>query len=340
MLPTRLQLTRRQVFQAASAAALLSRCSGPPAPETSKTAEAAPKLGTDRLCFFTDEVSQNLDEAIAFAKEFGVGNVEIRDIDKTYAFMDEPAKLKEIRAKLDDNGLRVAILATPIMKCMAPGFEVAPAIKEEIDAAEGSFPIPREQQFGRSAEFLERAIEAAHILGTDLVRVFGFWRVTDPTAVHGLILEKLAELSPIAEKAGIRLALENESSCSLANCQEVMMVLPKAPANVGMLWDPLNGCTTDEKPYPDGYNLIDKSRLFHVELKDLGIDPATGEHHTVAVGDGVLPYVEIFEALARDGYKGVISMETHFSIDGSREKASRRSMQGILKALSEQGHRV
>ena len=77
-----------------------------------------------------------------------------------------------------------------------------------------------------------------------------------------------------------------------------------------------------------------------MELKDLGIDPATGEHHTVAVGDGVLPYMEIFEALARDGYKGVISMETHFSIDGSREKASRRSMQGILKALSEQGHRV
>ncbi len=333
-------LTRRQLLQSASSAALLARCGGPTPQETAKTEPAAPRLDADRLCFFTDEVSQNLDEAIAFAKEFDIHNVEIRNVDKAYAFMDEPAKLKEIRAKLDDNGLRVAILATPIMKCMVPGYEVVPSIVQEIKDSEQSFPYPTKEQYGRSVEFLNRAIEAAHILGTDLVRVFGFWRVVDPTAVHGLILEKLQELSPIAEKGGIRLALENESSCSLANCQEVMMVLPKAPANVGMLWDPLNGTTTDEKPYPDGYNLIDKSRLFHVELKDLGIDPATGEHHTVAVGDGVLPYTEIFEALARDGYQGVISMETHFSIDGSREKASRRSMQGIVKALAAQGHRV
>ena len=132
--------------------------------------------------------------------------------------------------------------------------------------------------------------------------------------------------------------MENETACSLANCREAMMVLPKAPANVGLLWDPMNGTTTEEKPYPDGYDLLDKSRLFHVELKDVEIDPATGERHTVAVGDGVIPYAQIFKALASDGYKGVISMETHFSIDGSREKASRRSMQGIFKALEEQGH--
>jgi L-ribulose-5-phosphate 3-epimerase len=329
--------TRRRLLQTASAAALLSRCGDPSPQETAKTEDSGPRLTADRLCFFTDEVSQNLDEAIAFAKEFGIGNVEIRNVDNKYAFLDEPAKLKEIRAKLDDNGLRLAILATPIMKCMVPGYEVSPEIMREIDMAEESFPIPREQQFARTVKFLEKAITAAQILGTDLIRVFGFWRIPDPTAVHGAILEKLEELAPIAEKAGMRLALENESSCNIANCQEEMMVLPKAPADVGMLWDPLNGTTTDEKPYPDGYDLIDKSRLWHVELKDLQIDPATGEHKTVAVGDGVLPYTQIFESLARDGYKGVISMETHFSLDGSREAASRRSMQGILQALAEQG---
>lgn len=330
-------LTRRRLLQTAAAAALLPGSDGAAPQETVKAEDSSPRLAADRLCFFTDEVSQDLDKAIAFAKEFGIGKVEIRNVENTYAFLYEPAKLKEIRAKLSDNGLQVAILATPVMKCMVPGYEVAPEILREIDLAEKTFPIPREQQFPRTVEFLEKAIAAAQILGTDLVRVFTFWRIPDPTAVHGLILEKLAELVPIAEKAGIRLAMENEAACNLADCREAMTVLPKAPANVGMLWDPMNGASTGETPYPDGYNLIDKSRLLHVELKDVRVDPASGERKTVAVGDGTIPYARIFQALARDGYKGVISMETHFSIDGSREAASRRSMQGILKALAEQG---
>jgi L-ribulose-5-phosphate 3-epimerase len=203
--------------------------------------------------------------------------------------------------------------------------------------AEKTFPIPREEQFKRTGEFLDKALAAAQILGTDKIRVFTFWRTVDPAATHPLIIEKLQELSPIAEKAGVRLAMENESACNVANCREAMEVIPKVPANVGMLWDPMNGTSTDEKPYPDGYNLIDKSRLLHVELKDVRVDQATGKRTTVAVGDGEIPYAEIFTALAKDGYHGVISMETHFSIDGSREAASRRSMQGIVKALEAQG---
>jgi sugar phosphate isomerase/epimerase len=115
-----------------------------------------------------------------------------------------------------------------------------------------------------------------------------------------------------------------------------MAIIPNAPENVGILWDPMNATSTGETPYPDGYKLLDKSRIWHVQLKDTQLDPQTGERKTVAVGDGVMPYAEIFKALATDGYTGAISMETHFSIDGSRDKASRISIEGVFRALDAQ----
>jgi hypothetical protein len=51
-------------------------------------------------------------------------------------------------------------------------------------------------------------------------------------------------------------------------------------------------------------------------------------------GDGDTPYLDIFRALGRAGYAGALSMETHFRIGGSREPASRRSMEGLLPVLA------
>jgi sugar phosphate isomerase/epimerase len=130
--------------------------------------------------------------------------------------------------------------------------------------------------------------------------------------------------------------MENEAACNIADCKDLMAIIPSAPENVGILWDPMNATSTGETPYSDGYNLLDKSRIWHVQLKDTQLDPQTGERKTVAVGDGVMPYAEIFKALVTAGYTCAISMETHFSIDGSRDKASRISIEGVFRALDAQ----
>jgi len=332
-------MNRRQMLQALGASAALFGCGETSAPEKQeKAADSASgaRLTRDNVCFLTDEVNADLDIAIAFAKEFAIPQVEIRSLDGKYGFLHEAAKLKEYRAKLDDAGLRLAALSTPLMKCLAPGVEVASWVNREIKLSEPGFPIPHDQQFGRTLEFLEKSIEAAGILGTDKIRVFSFWRGVDPVAVHPAILEKLGELSSVAAKAGMKLCMENESACNVADCKELMAIIPNAPANVGILWDPMNATSTGEVPYPDGYNLLDKSRIWHVQLKDAQVHAQTGERKTVAVGTGVVPYAEIFKALATDGYTGAISMETHFSIDGSRDKASRLSIEGVFRALDAQ----
>jgi sugar phosphate isomerase/epimerase len=239
---------------------------------------------------------------------------------------------------LDDAGLRCCALSTPLLKCVAPGFKPIERVEFDIGEAAKTFPIPVDEQYERSREMLDRSIEAATILGCNIVRCFSFWRTEDVQSVYPLLLEKLGELGPVAEKAGMRLAMENEHACNVADCGEAMQVLPKAPANVGLLWDVLNGVSTGEQPYPEGYEKLDKSRIFHVQLKDADLSAGSERFTYKAVGQGDMPYVQIFEALARDGYRGAISMETHFSLDGSgsRKASSRLSMQGILKALEAQ----
>ena len=319
-----------------SAAAALTACGGVSEPAGDATASAKPRLGRDRVCFITDEVSADLAEAIAFAKEFGVGWVEIRNLWDKYGILQDVETIRKARTMLDDAGLKVTALSTPLLKCIAPGVKPIERVEHDIEISERVFPIPNDEQFGRSVEFLERSIEAASILGCTTIRCFSFWRTEDPASSYPLLLEKLEELAPIARKAGMRLAMENEHACNVADCGEAMQVLAKAPAGVGLLWDVLNGVSTGEQPYPDGYAKLDKARLFHVQLKDADLTQGVERFKYTPIGEGGMPYTKIFEALAADGYPGTVSMETHFKVDGSSLEASRRSMRGLLAAIDAQ----
>ncbi|MDA1311887.1 MAG: sugar phosphate isomerase/epimerase [Acidobacteria bacterium] len=323
-------MNRRRFLQALSTGTLLTGCGGEQEP--APASEEVGHLGVENVCFITDEYSQNLDEAIAFAREFGVTQVELRNVDDKYCFLYEPEKLKQIQRTLKEAGLRVAMLDTPILKCIVPGFTPAKNVQDDIAAADPGFPIPRDEQFPRAMEFLNKAIETAKIFETSKIRVFSFWRIDKPELIRPLLIEKLTAAAEVAAKAGMTLCIENENACNLATCEETMSVLADVPPNVGVIWDVLNGEWSGELAYPVGYEALDKARIEHVHLKDYKPN-ADGQRSVVAVGEGLLPYVDILRALGRDGYRAALSMETHFRVDGSRQEASRRSMRGILSAI-------
>lgn len=299
----------------------------------SRVARAA-RLTRANTCFITDEVSRDLAIALKFAAEYGIRQVELRNVDGRYCFRHEPEKLKQVRARLDEYGVRVAILATPILKCVLPGSNLTAAAQKEIQLAQKDFPVPENQQFGQQMEFLKKAMEAAWLLGTDRLRIFSYWRVADLNKERPRILEGLQRVTEVAEREKIRLCIENEAACNLADCAETSSALRdiRSPY-LGVAWDVVNGASTGEKPYPDGFNLLDKERIWHMHIKDVRIDPETKKRQICAVGDGQMPYFDIFSAMGQAGYSGALSMETHFSIGGSRESASRRSMQGLLKVV-------
>ena len=315
-------MLRRDLFKTLAGGAAIARLA------------RAAKLTRGNICFITDEVNRDLAAALPFAAEFGIRQVELRNVDGLYCFRHEPEKLKQIRARLKEYGIRVAILSTPILKCVLPGSQLSATAKREIKSAQNDLPIPDEQQAVQQMDYLRKAIEAARILETDRLRIFSYWRVEDPEKERPRIVEGLRRLTEVAEKEKIKLCIENEPACNLANCVETSAVVKAIDSPwLGMNWDAANGLSTGEVPYPDGFNLLDKKRVWHTHVKDSRPNPDTGRRQTCAVGDGDVPWSAIFTALGKAGYTGALSMETHFSIDGQKEPASRRSIAGILKVV-------
>jgi len=87
--------------------------------------------------------------------------------------------------------------------------------------------------------------------------------------------------------------------------------------NLKVVWDPANAVVSGEKAVPDGYRLLPVSRIQHVHAKDCTMDghkPSFCE-----LGAGVVGWREQIDALERDGYKGWISLETHWPGPGGNK---------------------
>jgi sugar phosphate isomerase/epimerase len=148
------------------------------------------------------------------------------------------------------------------------------------------------------------------------------------------VANELDRTAEIAKREGIRLVLENEFACNVATGAEsaAMLNAVKAPA-LGLNWDPGNAYAAGElKPFPDGYALLDKKRMWHMHLKDA---EGTGTNWR-PIGGGKIDYVGQFRAILKDGYTGTMSLETHYlNAAKDKEASSRESMDGLLKVIRE-----
>ena len=84
----------------------------------------------------------------------------------------------------------------------------------------------------------------------------------------------------------------------------------------------MNGTSRKEVQFPDGYKLLPLKRLGNVQVKG----------HTLLDPAQILDWGGIFKALAQDGYKGEIGLETHY-FDGTKIEKSHKSMMEIFRLL-------
>ncbi|MCS7315320.1 MAG: sugar phosphate isomerase/epimerase family protein [Bryobacterales bacterium] len=261
------------------------------------------RIDRSRISAITDEVAPSPAEAIRFAQQHGLKWVELRAVPgrKTYyQFLEEP-ELRAARKELDAAGLRVSFLNTGLLKFPLPGTE-PPRYRNE-DPELRARRLARDQaEFDRRMEDLRKAIRAAHLLGTDKVRVFAFTRVAEPLALLPRIAQILEPMVALAEKENIRLLVENEASCNVATCAEAAELLKLLPSkHFGLNWDADNGAAFNEIPFPDGYNLLPKHRIGNVQIKG----------RSVLQGPQRLDWAAIFRAMEADGYQGCFGLETH-----------------------------
>ena len=149
--------------------------------------------------------------------------------------------------------------------------------------------------------------------------------------------EKLIGAANKARKRGVTLLIENEPACNTATGAEAARTLDAVRSpNFKLNWDPGNAASRGEIAYPDGYSHLPKDRIGYMHCKDV-VRGADGKYEWMKMGGGIIDYVGQYRALKRDGYRGVVSLETHWRGAGTPEESTRQSMAGMKELLRRAG---
>lgn len=287
-------------------------------------AAARNRIDRSRIAVLTDEVAGTPGEAIAFARQYGVEWLELRNVPgqkRHYAELEEP-ELKAAIREFRESGLKISFLNTGFFKFALPGTE--PVRKRKETAGQTRTRLEKDQAaFDNRFEALRKAIRNAQLLGVDRLRVFTFARVAEPHRVEQRVADVLGELERIASREKIRLLIENEASCNVATCAESASLLKLLPSKwIGLNWDPYNAATLKESAFPDGYMRLPRKRIGNVQMKGRSLlDP-----------ERRLDWAAIFRTLREDGYAGKVGLETHY-FDGTLIEKSHLSMKEILRIV-------
>lgn len=255
-----------------------------------------------RFGILNDEVSDDLDEAVAWIRDHGLGHIELRSLWGTNVVNLTPTQEDRLVALLQRKKLRVSALATPIFKCALDPQNPPETTGDRFGSDER--PVADHYQW------LTRALTLAQKLGASKLRIFSFWREADPSAHRAAIAAHLLRASRIAQAAGVTLVLENEPTCNGGSSDEVAALAATVDSEaLGVLWDPGNDAYGGFRVSADQATPAGKT-VAHVHLKDVKTQ-ADGTRVIVPLGQGEVPWPAILTALDQAGYAGHLTLEPH-----------------------------
>ena len=283
-----------------------------------------------KLGIITDEISQKLDTAADFIREYQLHYCELREIWAHNLMNLSAAQIDETLSIIKNHELTVSDIASPIFKWNLPQL---PAKAEKRDTFSANFTEDDRDTL------LKKSFEIAHSFGSHKVRIFSYWRVDQPEKAYPYVRDALAHAAEMAARDQIELVLENEHTCNVGTGAELGRILSDINSpNLKGNWDPANAAMLGEVPFPNGYQAVlanNIKRIGHVHVKDVRKEPS-GKLEWTPVGGGFIDWRGQFEALKRGGYDQTLSLETHYRRkDGNAQESTRESLSGLLKILSD-----
>lgn len=254
--------------------------------------------------FITDEATQSFDEAVAFAKAYHLQGLELRSVADTAIDLVPEKTLKHWRQQLDNEGLAVSCLSGSFYKC----------------------DIPDSGTLENEMVKLERLCDAADILGCRLIRGFSFFAPAQGRLSAQQLAPFFESPATLLRKRGKQLLLEADPSVNTTNHWQLASLLSLLDNPCfGAIYDPGNDLydSEGERPYPEGYEAV-APWLRHVHIKDAALD-ADGQPQCMKPGTGQVDYPGLLRRLIKDGYKGWLSLETHYRIGQSLTEAQMRT---------------
>ena len=239
------------------------------------------------LSGFGDEVDPDPTIQAAVLLALGASHIEVRSAWGTNVSELEPEAVQRLKGILDEKGLKVSAVASPIGK---------------VDVS-----LPVEHEVAR----LRQIISVAKGLDTRYVRIFSFYRGEGQSQeeIRDAVMERMAALASEAAANDVILLHENEKGIYGDTPERVLDIMEtvNSPA-LRVAWDNANFVQVGVKPYTEGYALL-RPHLEYLQVKDAVA--TTGEVVPSGEGDGELDAT--IAALAADGYTGFASLEPHLA---------------------------
>jgi sugar phosphate isomerase/epimerase len=245
---------------------------------------------TVTLSGFADEISPDPAEQLAVLAAENITHLELRSAWSVNVADLGDAELARLGQALDDAGVRVSAIGSPIGKIA-------------VDA-----PL------GPELDRLRRVADVAAGFGTTIVRVFSFFipGSQSPERYREQVIERMRALADIAEERGVMLAHENEKEIygdRPERCADIIASVG-SPA-LRATFDAANFVQCGVRPYTDAYALL-RPYLVYLQVKDALA--TTGQVVPAGQGDGQVR--ETLAALADSGFTGYVSLEPHLATGG------------------------
>jgi hypothetical protein len=159
-------------------------------------------------------------------------------------------EVQRVKELLQKYHIKVSVIATYLYKCTLPGSELGIRLEKHY------------YDYKQQDDVLKRAIEVAHSLDCRSLRVFSFWRTRKPSTVYTQVVDHLQHAVELAQKAGLRILLENENTCNVGTGAELKPLLQPF---LGLFRDQLgpgNASALNEIPLSEWYEQLPSWSFF------------------------------------------------------------------------------
>jgi sugar phosphate isomerase/epimerase len=285
-----------------------------------------------QLCAISDSISDDLEQACSVIAAAGLPCVELQSVRKKPVGDLSAAELQSAKRIVTEAGLRVACLSHKNL------FGAMPVLSTEVG----------DEAYERHTDTLHRVIDAARLLDANLVRIMCFRKESVLFGSNGAeravvtpgAWDRFVELMKppvrVAHEHGIQLVVENSTKGMVTSAWLARRLVDEvgSPA-LKVLWDPSNALYFDEPAFPDGYDELRGGYLGHLHVKDSIPDIRRARIDFAPLGHGRmgLHLQPIADALARDGYDGVVSLESLYRPPGGDAVEGFHANLPALKAL-------
>ena len=249
-------------------------------------------FGMLKLSAFADEIGPDLDQQIRVCRENDVTHFELRGVYGKNVMDFDAGLRKDIKTKLQANGMGVVSIGSPIGKVA-------------IDR-------PWQEHFDR----FKLAVELAEYFESPFIRLFSYYPVggegKGPIEPHrGEVIDRFLQKVEYIGDRNITMVHENEKGIYGdigRRCRDLMQAVESPKLRCA--FDSANFVQCGERPR-DNWPLL-KPYTVHIHIKDALL----GSGKVVPAGEGDGDYPEILADAYGSGYRGFLTLEPHLKVAG------------------------